>query len=85
MIDAVLRRPVLLEDEVDLLDSNEIVEAGELVENLARHQCGLGCANRLREQQERHRLLNLREMLPDDASIVFGQKTHVCSSWTRGV
>ena len=36
MIDAVLRGPVLLEDEVDLFDSNEIVEAGELIEDLAR-------------------------------------------------
>ena len=70
--------------KLTLLDANEIVEAGELVEDLARDQRGLGRANRLREQQQRHRLLNLGKVLPDDASILFGQKTHVISFPGRG-
>ena len=73
-IDAVLQGPILLENEIALLDANEIVEAGELVEDLARDQRGLGRANRLREQQQRDRLLNRGKVLPDDASILFGQK-----------
>ena len=83
-IDAVLQGPILLENEIALLDANEIVEAGELVQDLAGDQRGFGRANRLREQQQRHWLLNLGQVLPDDALILFGQQTHVISFPGRG-
>ena len=50
--------------KLHLFDANEIVEAGELVEDLARDQRGLGRADRLREEQQRDRLLNRRQGAP---------------------
>ena len=62
----------------------EVVEAGEFVQHLARHQRGFGRADRLREQQQRDRLLNVSQMLADDLSILIGEQAHVVSVQYEG-
>ena len=52
-IDAVLRRLVLLEDEVHFLDGDLVGERRQLVEDLPRLQARLA-VERLREEQQPH-------------------------------
>ena len=59
-IDAVLRGLVGLEDEVDFFDRDLVGQRRQLVENLPRLQAGLA-AERLREEQQTHRAVHLRE------------------------
>ena len=58
VLDAVLSRPLPFEDEIDLFDANEVVEAGDFVQDLPRDERRFGRTDGLREQQQRDWLLN---------------------------
>jgi hypothetical protein len=68
------------EDEVHFFDLDQLVEAGEFIQDLAGEQRSFRRADRLREQQQSDRLLNVGQPFTDGLSILIGEQAHVSVS-----